>query len=109
MVEVDATKQHLESRMDRAFKHQSKTQLPPKLPHANLRYQAITFGLAYARVMVPIRVGDEAKVKRLFWQADGKIRVESYNALTEFIGLGDDAKVLGHVVDRKGTSNSNGG
>lgn len=35
--------------------------------------------------------------------------VESYNALTEYIGPGDDAEVLGHVVDRKGTSNSNGG
>ena len=49
-----------------------------------------------------IRVGDEAKVKRLFKQPDGKIRVESYNASTEFIGPGDDAEVLGHVVDRKG-------
>lgn len=55
-----------------------------------------------------IRVGDQAKVKRLFKQPDGKIRVESYNAITEFIGPGDDAEVLGHVVDRKGTSNANG-
>ena len=51
-----------------------------------------------------IRVGDYCKVKRLFTQGDGKIRVESYNAPTEFITRNDDAEVLGIVVDRNGTS-----
>ena len=51
-----------------------------------------------------IRVGSEPKVKRLFTQGDGKIRVESYNAPTDFISGEDDAEVLGLVVDRNGTS-----
>lgn len=51
-----------------------------------------------------IRVGDYCKVKRLFTQGDGKIRVESYNAPVEYITRNDDAEVLGIVVDRNGTS-----
>lgn len=51
-----------------------------------------------------IRVGDEPKIKRLFTQGDGKVRIESYNAPTDFVTRDDDWEVLGLVVDRGGTS-----
>ena len=51
-----------------------------------------------------IRVGDEPKIKRLFTQGDGKIRVESYNAPVDHLAPGNDFEILGLVVDRGGTS-----
>lgn len=51
-----------------------------------------------------LRIGDTLKVKRLFTQGDGKIRVESYNAPVDYLSPLDDAEILGLVVDRNGTS-----
>lgn len=65
----------------------------------NTAFRRVIDGEHYA-----IRVGDEPKIKRLFTQGDGKVRVESYNAPVDYIGRGDDAEVLGIVVDRTGTS-----
>lgn len=64
-----------------------------------LGFKRIIDGEHYA-----VRIGDEPKIKRLFTQGDGRVRVESYNAPVDYIGRGDDAEVLGIVVDRKGTS-----
>lgn len=64
----------------------------------NLAARRVIDGRHYA-----IRIGDENKIKRLFTQGDGRIRIESYNAPVDYIGRGDDAEVIGEVVDRKGT------
>ncbi len=51
-----------------------------------------------------VRIGTEPKIKRLFTQSDGRIRLESYNAPADFIVPSYDAEVLGLVVDRTGAS-----
>lgn len=65
----------------------------------NTQSRRIVDGEHYA-----IRVGSEPKIKRLFTQGDGRIRVESYNAPTDYLSEDDNAEVLGLVVDRNGTS-----
>jgi phage repressor protein C with HTH and peptisase S24 domain len=49
-----------------------------------------------------IRMNDEAKVKKLFRQMDGRIRVESLNAPTDYITAESPAEILGMVVHRAG-------
>lgn len=45
-----------------------------------------------------IRIGQEARIKKLFRQLDGKVRVESLNAATEFLTPEMDVEILGVVV-----------
>lgn len=49
-----------------------------------------------------IRMNDEAKIKKLFRQMDGRIRVESLNAPVDYITADSPAEIMGMVVHRAG-------
>ncbi len=49
-----------------------------------------------------IRMNDEAKIKKLFRQLDGRIRVESLNAPVDYITADSPAEIMGMVVHRAG-------
>ncbi len=56
------------------------------------------------------RVGDEIRVKRLYRQLDGKVRVVSDNPdkaqyPDEFLSIDDMPEIIGRVRDRSGTNN----
>lgn len=56
------------------------------------------------------RVGDEIRVKRLYRQMDGKVRVVSDNPdkaqyPDEFLSIDDMPEIIGRVRDRSGTNN----
>lgn len=63
----------------------------------NITKKKIIDGEYYA-----IRIGEEARVKRLFRQLDGRIRVESLNAPVDFITPDTQAEIMGMVVHRAG-------
>jgi len=71
----------------------------------NLAERTIKDGRVYA-----FRVGDEVKVKRLFRQMDGRVRVVSDNvdkALypDEFLSIDAMPEIIGRVRDRSGSAN----
>lgn len=56
------------------------------------------------------RVGDEVRVKRLFRQMDGRVRVVSDNPdktlyPDEFLSIDDMPEIIGRIRDRSGTAN----
>jgi phage repressor protein C with HTH and peptisase S24 domain len=63
----------------------------------NVAMRRLVDGKFYA-----IRMNDEAKIKKLFRQMDGRIRVESLNAPVDFITPESPAEIIGMVVHRAG-------
>jgi len=49
-----------------------------------------------------IRMNDEAKIKKLFHQMDGRVRVESLNAPVDYLTPDSAAEIIGMVVHRAG-------